>query len=62
VLPSEKQFVYGKNALQITIFWHFIILPPYQLPKIHDGWVLREGYDGYESGEKNFKLSSLLIV
>jgi hypothetical protein len=38
----RKQFVFGRNALQIAIFWYFIVLPPYPLPKIYDGWVRRE--------------------
>jgi hypothetical protein len=24
-------------------FWHFIVLPPYPLPKTYDWWVRREG-------------------
>jgi hypothetical protein len=26
-------YVFGRNALQIAIFWYFIVLPPYPLPK-----------------------------
>jgi hypothetical protein len=29
----RKKFVYGRNALQIAIFWYFIVFPPYPLPK-----------------------------
>jgi hypothetical protein len=39
----KKQFVFGRNALQIAIFWYFIVLPPYPLPKTYDGWVRCEG-------------------
>jgi hypothetical protein len=42
------------NALQITIFRYFIVLPPYPLLKTYDRWVQREGYGGPELGEKSF--------
>jgi hypothetical protein len=41
--PGEKKIIFGRNALQIMIFWYFIVFPPYPLPKIYDGWVQREG-------------------
>jgi hypothetical protein len=40
---GEKKIVFSRNALQIAIFWYFIVLPPYPLPKTYDGWVRREG-------------------
>jgi hypothetical protein len=58
----KKNFVFGRNVLQIGIFWSSIVLTPYPLPKTHDRWVCREGYGGPELGEKSFQLSLLFIV
>jgi hypothetical protein len=41
--PGEKKIVFGRNTLQIVIFWYFVVLPPYPLPKTYDEWVRREG-------------------
>jgi hypothetical protein len=38
----RKKFVFGGKTLQIAIFWYFIVLPPYPLPKTYDTWVQRE--------------------
>jgi hypothetical protein len=38
-----KNFVFGRNTLQIAIFFYFIVLPPFLLLKIYDRWVRREG-------------------
>jgi hypothetical protein len=41
---GEKNITFfGRNALQNAIFWYFIVLPPYPLPKTYDGWVRCEG-------------------
>jgi hypothetical protein len=37
---GEKNFVFGRNTLQIVIFFYFIVLPPYPLKKHMTG-----GYD-----------------
>jgi hypothetical protein len=39
----RKIICFWQNALQIAIFWYFIVLPPYPLPKTYDGWVRRKG-------------------
>jgi hypothetical protein len=38
-----KKSFFGRNTLQIAIFWYFIVLPPYPLPRTYYGWVQREG-------------------
>jgi hypothetical protein len=58
----RKNYVFGRNALQIAIFGPSIVLPPYPLLTTYDEWVRREGYSGPDLGEKSFQLSSLLIV
>jgi hypothetical protein len=40
---GEKTIRFGRNTLQIAIFWYFIVLPPYRLPETYDVWVRREG-------------------
>jgi hypothetical protein len=42
-VPVRKKIVFGRNTLQIVIFWYFVVLPPYPLPKTYDEWVRREG-------------------
>jgi hypothetical protein len=39
----RKKFIFGRNVLQIAIFWYFIVLVSYPLPKIYDGCVRRKG-------------------
>jgi hypothetical protein len=34
-LGEKNIYVFGRNALQIAIFWYFIVLPPYPPPKKH---------------------------
>jgi hypothetical protein len=59
---EKKMSLFGRNALQIAIFWYFIVFPPYPLPETYDGWVRCEGYGGSDLVEKSFQLFSLLIV
>jgi hypothetical protein len=40
----EKIIQFGRNALQIAIFWYFIVLPPYPLPKTLMGYMILIDY------------------
>jgi hypothetical protein len=40
---GDKNNSFSAETLQIAIFRHFIVLPPYPLPKTYDEWVRREG-------------------
>jgi hypothetical protein len=33
----RKKSIFGRNALQIAIFWYFIVFPHYPLPNKYDG-------------------------
>jgi hypothetical protein len=56
---GDKIFLFLAETLpKLRFLWSFhlfVITQP-------DGWVRREGYDGPDSGEKIFQLSSLIIV
>jgi hypothetical protein len=59
---GEKKIRFGQKRSPNCDFCPSIVLPPYPLLKTYDEWVRREGYSGPDLGEKNFQLSSFLIV